>query len=44
MGGCCSKGRGVPTGGGYKEYHEALTGTSRQSKRRRTLNMVHVED
>ena len=42
--GCLAAHRRNPTGGGYREYHEALTGTSRACKRRRTLSMVHVDD
>ena len=41
--GCLAAHRRNPMGEGYVGYHQAITGTSTASKRRRKLNMCHVE-
>jgi len=42
--GCLAAHRRDPTGGGYKQFHEGVTGTSKSSKRRRKLNMHVIAD
>ena len=34
--------QGHPMGGGYKQHHEDITGTSKSSKRRRKIDIVHL--
>ena len=40
--GCLAAHRRNPLGGGYKETHENITGTSKAAKRRRKLDLVHL--
>ena len=40
--GCLKQHRTNPHGGGYKEFVEKVTGTSRSSKRRRKINVEYL--
>jgi len=40
---CLAMHRKNPMGGGYKEHHQSISGTSTMSKRRRAINLVHIE-
>ena len=40
--GCLAAHRRCPQGGGYKEFHEGVSGTSAASKRRRKINLQHI--
>ena len=40
--GCLAAHRRDPTGGGYKPHHQDITGTSKVSKRRRKIDLVHL--
>ena len=40
--GCLAAHRRDPTGGGYKQHHEDISGTSKMSKRRRKIDLVHL--
>ena len=40
--GCLAAHRRDPLGGGYKQHHQDITGTSKASKRRRKIDLVHL--
>ena len=40
--GCLAAHRRDPMGAGYKQHHEDITGTSKSSKRRRKIDIVHL--
>ena len=40
--GCLAAHRRGPTGSGYKQHHEELSGTSKIAKRRRKIDLVHL--
>jgi IS5 family transposase len=40
--GCLAAHRRDPTSGGYKQHHQDITGTSKVSKRRRKIDIVHL--
>ena len=40
--GCLAAHRRDPTSGGYKQHHQEISGTSKMSKRRRKIDLVHL--
>ena len=39
---CLAAHRRDPEGGGYKQHHQDITGTSKSSRRRRKIDLVHL--
>jgi len=40
--GCLAAHRRDPSGGGYKQHCEEISGTSKKSKRRRKIDLIHI--